>query len=1159
MINKICFALIACFLGAGQLVAASVNFESFSTRTFTDIEKGNALSLHMRVCGIGVSVDGNNVTGSQCARLKLRKKPGKLTQHSIIFESNAFSVFPLITNDKDGKYYKFWLRERQMDDTQNFSLFLKTAPSKGTAVIGALCKRLSDETFFNKIVGEAYERAAASGRLDERVVRAVEQEGGRSGKAIRSIANRCFKTAEKHIGNIVVTTGTFYAPTPSQANICGFTLADRKSRSELMSIQRGLSKRNLYNGGIDGKFGKGSCSALDKWAKCENIGSKKLSDGSLAKLIKTNPSARELSCYGSTPTPTKEPKGSSSTLKVFTGSSCTTGQSNFQIRLNQTALKGLGLYTSTVDGILGPNYRKAVAGGEKLLGQWADEQKDCLGVSERKILEAVVAARKRGSTCEYLSNSTEIRNRFTSLKSAGVVDKSRIDHEKPSGLIWMIDTVSNEEMKLKLKNFYSVSKSSIRNCRLDSEELKALRPQPAESPVSSKILAESVSMTAVTAAESATLSLVIEGSDLETSMMSKSVFGLNNQVQMDIKFDMSGGSPSLDLIVSESETKINLHFYDNEAQSDAFAAGLKELTLGKTLSDQSAFRIRMLDSGKSNIDNGDFRKLLSKMPSKDHAMISALCGNVAGISTSSEGFEAQFSKPEHKASFRSSLFSNPQVRSAVNKLATQCVSEVRSTVGVEASFKISAQPIACTATENEGLASIDAQIASEQTSLLSVQDEINQLQSQRPLFQFKECAAYADNAIGAAKRLESLQQEVVRSNLEADSTNANFDAGRALATRIADLKIPADICLVENKALREDVNKFVFDSDPVFVGIQCPGADDAQKNPVQIVIDEINAEILKLLEVHISQDEIAALEAERDNTLQEFRDLAARLAVIEQSKASPDQVREQTDTNASLRQSIDDIEVRILALENEIRDLNGILANNSGLIEDIDALNQRLVELSAQQDSRQITLEEVKSKALGAQAMISQRDLEISKLEGQISNLEIQMEAASSTAGTLVDEVVQLGQDIANTTQRVTTLEANVSEAQAFIDSANGAIGQKSQEVSKLDADLSKKVAEATILSNSVTTLAPQADAAETTVEGMRASLKTDYVPMAQFQEKATRLNELTQAVTERTKLIQELRLDLGSIEQEEQLLIKMCIADAQCKAAMGERLGVDQ
>jgi len=570
----------------------------------------------------------------------------------------------------------------------------------------------------------------------------------------------------------------------------------------------------------------------------------------------------------------------------------------------------------------------------------------------------------------------------------------------------------------------------------------------------------------------------------------------------------------------------------------------------------------MLDNGKSNIDSGDFRKLLSKMPRKDHAMISALCGHVAGISTSSEGFEAQFTNPEDKASFRSSLFSNPQVRSAVNKLATQCVTEVRATGAVESSFKIVActtPECICTASEIDKLNSLDRQIAADQESLLGVKDEINQLQSQRPLFQFKECAAYADNSESAAKSLEVLLEKVVQAELDTKDATTRLDAGRILATRLADLKVPADICLVENKALREEVNEFVFELDPVFVGIQCPGLDDAPKNPVQIVINEINAEILALLEVHISEDEIAALEAERDDKLQEFRELAARLAAIEQSKASPEQVQEQTDTNASLRQTIDDIEARIVSLENEIRDLNGILANNAGMIEDIDALNQRLVELSAQKERRQIALDETKSTSLGALAVISQRDLEISKLEDQISNLKIQMEAASSTSSTLVEEVVQLGQDIADTTQRVTTLEANVSEAQALIDNANGAIGQKSQEVSNLDAELSKKVAEATILSNSVTTLAPQADAAETTVEGMRASLETDYVPIAQFQEKATRLNELTQAVTERTKLIQELRLDLGSIEQEEQLLIKMCVADAQCKAAMGERLGVDQ
>ena len=1121
-------------------------------------------------------------------------------------------------------------------------------------------------------------------------------------------------------------------------NVCGYTFSNGKYPSDLKSIQRGLAKRNLYNGGIDGKFGKGSCSALEKWAKCENVGSKVLSGGALSKLTKTEPSARELSCYGNAPAPANEPKilrvssddsyvsssgrhtiisvemknrwgnlaefklngyvqgtrpnglclvyrdgsnkdkcfdvyDSTSTVKnklatfnkrdkenitdactltikqidkinsrtknpnartllnqkkgMFTNfaykclvaiqtsfpgtryasaaagvggsnrggsstpdpvaSSESCKQSKLQIRFNQNVLKSLDLYTSTLDGISGPNYRKAVAGGEKIIGQWADAKKDCLGIKERKILEAVVAARKLGSQCKFLPNPTTIQNAFASLQNAGLTKRQSIDHQGANGVIWMINLSSEIEKQLMQRFWYNNNTwgSSSRDCRLDAAELSELiiiNSKPAadaegdkqakpESIEAAGVLKEqetvildasTISMSAVKAAGTATLSLVVEGSDLETSLVSKSIFGLSNQFKMNIKFDMSGGSPILDFVVSENETKINLHFYDNYSQSAGFATGLKELTLGKTQNDPPAFRIRMLDSGKSNIDNGDFRKLLSKMPSKDHAMISALCGHIAGISTSSEGFEAQFTKPEDKASFRSSLFSNSQVRSAVNKLAAQCVTEVRSTGAIEASFKIVActtPECICTAAENDGLASLDTQIADEQGSLLGVKDEINQLQSQRPLFQFKECAAYADNSESAAKSLEVLQEKVVQAELDTKDVTTRLDAGRILATRLANLKVPADFCLVENKALREDVNEFVFELDPVFVGIQCPDTDDAPKNPVQIVINEINAEILALLEVHISADEIAALEAERDKKLQEFRELAARLAAIEQSKASPEQVQDQTDTNASLRQTIDDIEARILSLENEIRDLNGVLANNAGMIEDIDALNQRLVQLSAQKDNRQSALDEAKSASLGAQAVISQRDLEILELEGQISNLEIQMEAASSTASTLVEEVVQLGQDIADTTKSVTTLEANVSAAQAFIDNANGAIGQKSQEVSKLDAELSKKVAEATILSNSVTTLAPQADAAEMTVEGMRASLETDYVPIAQFQEKAARLNELTQAVTERTKLIQELRMDLGSIEQEEQLLIKMCVADAQCKAAMGERLGVDQ
>lgn len=1310
MFKIFCFIVISfSTITASSLVAQDLRATSFKVEPFDGRRgsQGNYTGAWVRLQS--VTIDGERIGRPSVSFEFSGNYPNKPTRTLGFASKRTFTDLPRRAADRtsDSLGYRFWVdtNSGSQKARQKYQMLNET----DQVLMKGICGLMSDDRFVTDVLSQMENSRPNSYKdyVDEKYNEYWGNE--RRKKEILRLANSC----NRAIGNVGLQKVAFELKSmPSvKPSICGFELENVQTSSNLKSIQRGLAKRNLYNGGIDGKFGKGSCSALEKWAKCENVGSKVLTGGALAKLTKTEPSARELSCYGNAPAPANEPKilrvssddsyvnssgrhtvinvemknrwgnlaefklngyvqgtrpnglclvyrdgsnedkcfhvyDSTSTVKnklatfnerdkenitdactltikqidkinsrtknpnartllnqkkgmfsnfaykclvaiqisfpetkyaaaaqgvgapksedpntpkVFSGSSCASGQSKLQVRLNQKALKGLDLYTSTVDGVSGPNYRKAVAGGKKLLGQWSDADQDCLSTVERKILEAVVAARTRGSSCEYLPNSTEIKNRFNVLQSAGVIDRAKLDHEKASGLIWMINTVSNLEMRLSSLNFYSSTNSSIRDCRLDNEELKALKPKPTDPPVSSEIPTESISMAAVKTAGSATLSLVVEGSDLETSLVSKSIFGLSNQVKMDIIFDMSGGSPVLDLVVSEDDTKINLHFFDQEVQSRGFAAGLNELTLGKTPNDQSAFRIRMLDNGKSNIDNGDFRKLLSKMPSTDHAIISALCGHVAGISTSSEGFEAQFTKQEHKASFRSSLFSNPQVRSAVNKLAAQCVTEVRTTGAIEASFKISAPPIVCTAAENDGLAFLDTQIADEQDSLLGVKDEINQLQSQRPLFQFNECAAYADNAESTTKTLEILQEKVVQAELDAKDATTRLDTGRILATRLADLKAPADICFVENKDLRIDVNEFVFELDPVFVGIQCPGLDDAPKHPVQIVINEINAEILALLEVHIPADEISALETDRDKKLQEFRELAARLAAIEQSKASPEQMQDQTDTNASLRQTIGNIEARILSLENEIRDLNGILANNAGMIEDIDALNQRLVQLSAQKDNRQSALDEAKSASLGAQAVISQRELERSKLEGQISNLEIQMEAASSTASTLVEEVVQLGQDIADTTQRVTTLEANVSEAQALIDNANGAIGQKSQEVSNLDAELSKKVVEATDLSNSVTTLAPQADAAETTVEGMRASLETDYVPIAQFQEKAARLNELTQAVTERTKLIQELRMDLGSIEQEEQLLIKMCVADAQCKAAMGERLGVDQ
>jgi chromosome segregation ATPase len=204
-------------------------------------------------------------------------------------------------------------------------------------------------------------------------------------------------------------------------------------------------------------------------------------------------------------------------------------------------------------------------------------------------------------------------------------------------------------------------------------------------------------------------------------------------------------------------------------------------------------------------------------------------------------------------------------------------------------------------------------------------------------------------------------------------------------------------------------------------------------------------------------------------------------------------------------------------------------------------------------------LDDAKSAVLQAQARITQRQLETEKVMSQISDTTVQMGAASSTAGSLQQQVDDLARDIAQTEKRVADLEADVSKAKNLIDNANAVIAEKSQQVSTLDRDLNEKTAQATMLAGSVAKLGPQADASEQTVTDMQAALDRDYIPLQQFQEQETRLNELTQIVTERTKLIRELRADLEAIEGEEQLMVRMCLADAQCKAAMGERLGVEE
>jgi hypothetical protein len=1277
ILTKLMLLIVASAVYVSPIFAKEVGVEPISLKllsAWTDLEQSSRKSLHVRYCAYNITVDGSNM-GTICARLK-STRAGVDQWDAIILETRD-STIKFKTREPAGQgHYKFWLKDYPDSDDASISSFLRQFTDVERAAFGAFCKKIASTENITPKTVEINRRVKSS---HFKSISLSQRD-----RDLKIAARRCYKAVERSVGEIVfVQTSKARELTKAAktTSVCGYKFDESQSRSDLIAVQKGLAKRKLYTGGIDGVFGSGSCKAFNKWAECESVGQKTISGGSLAKLTKTNPSARELSCYGNKsvniaklsfsgfdlrpvdgrsegrdiigswvtlknvringkigakktiwfeflgrlPSQGIEEIGFSSKqtfsnmptdiggksgnpklgyllpvgpnnvsgarsrfqklnqddklilkgicglmadesfvsdiveslknqkefgfrgyvdnefmnywksgsrvreiLEVAKGCNQAVGnlgankvafisvdrnlpsttsttstnsitltndscfESKWKVRSNQNVLKDLGLYNSTVDGIAGPNYRKAVAGGEKLLGQGADDQKGCLSLLER--------------------------NKLMALASAP-------DANNP-----LIPPASDDTVVPETKQTESVL-----------------------------VVADSATMTARKETDVTTISLLMQGSDLETSLMSKSIFGLNNQVQIDVEFDMSKGSPILDFIVSDRDTKINLKPYDLEVTNRVLAASLPELEIGNKADGYSSFSIRMFDNGKSNIDNGDFGKLLAQMQRADHVMLSALCGHIAGISTSSDGFEAQFSSSDDKDIFRSSLFSNRQVQDAVNTLATQCVAEIRTTGLVEASFKINTSKPICTAVQTDELASLDSQIATEQQSLLGIKDQINQLQTQRPLLNLNECSNYSDDMLAKLERLKVLETEVSSSETSIVEIIKAIDTGSDFGTRLAALKEPTDVCKVENGDLQSDINAYMQQQNPMFIGIQCPNSDDAPKNPMQIVIDEINIDILALLEVHISSDQIDALRSQRDAKKQEIADFQARLVDFEQVKASPDEIQNQIQMNTSLRQTIEDIEGRIVILSNEILDLTAVLEENSGTIAKIDALNQRLVGLSADKESRQVALDQAKSTSLGAQAVISQRELEISKLEAQMTDLDVQMEAASSTAGSLVAEVDNLTQEIAETGERVVLLESKVTETRALIDNANGAIGQKSQEVSKLDAELTKKVAASTLLTGSVSTLTPQADAAESTVEDMRMSLETNFVSIEQYQEQEARLNEVTQIVTERTKLIRELRTDLASIEQEEQLLIKMCIADAQCKAAMGERLGVEQ
>ena len=280
-----------------QAHAGEVNFTSFSVEPFTDVESDGRRSLHMRVCGLGTSIDSRAIYGSVCARLKTDVKPGSRWKHYIIFEAQRFSVFPIKTSGKYDESWKFWLRERSTDDTQNFYNFLKKAPTDGQLAIGGICQKLSDKAFFNMVIARRVQKSySGGGGLDRRVMKDVSLD--RAANALTKIASRCAKTAERIAGPIQVSTGTLASsltelnkPKVTGYKICNFpNTKGPLTTTDIRKMQSGLKILGYYFGKIDGDFGTGSCKALTSFMNYKK--SKTFSSALYSTLATANPSQR---------------------------------------------------------------------------------------------------------------------------------------------------------------------------------------------------------------------------------------------------------------------------------------------------------------------------------------------------------------------------------------------------------------------------------------------------------------------------------------------------------------------------------------------------------------------------------------------------------------------------------------------------------------------------------------------------------------------------------------------------------------------------------------------------------------------------------------------------------------------------------------------------
>ena len=144
---------------------------------------------------------------------------------------------------------RFYFYTNQVSKTK---AFMESLSETDRRIVKAICTIFADDKLSSKIIDAV--RRDSKGKSSEYKDFFSSTNENKRLKEMKGLGSACLKSLRS------VDNSTNYSQSVSlgTTSVCGYKFDESQSRSDMIAVQKGLAKRKLYTGGIDGKFGKGA-------------------------------------------------------------------------------------------------------------------------------------------------------------------------------------------------------------------------------------------------------------------------------------------------------------------------------------------------------------------------------------------------------------------------------------------------------------------------------------------------------------------------------------------------------------------------------------------------------------------------------------------------------------------------------------------------------------------------------------------------------------------------------------------------------------------------------------------------------------------------------------------------------------------------------------